>query len=837
MQSLGGISAMFNPWKNALMAKFLYENSGSKIPNTPGFPWYGTKYLSSGGFAGVFDKGGTVPGQRGQAVPILAHAGEWILNDDQKMRLAAAMGTSLGKLRDILGFRGGPSSFQGGGEVRAPFAAFGPKAAENLRYEERLEVLRRIRQRAEDAGEKKRVAHLERLIKLEDRRHDRAEKGLAKAEKAFQRIVDRFENAGSQRARQRIAASQGIYAAPDAPATTFAGIQAQISKLFTAANRISSRRLTMPIQRMLRNIDTMTGDNGLIAQLGAAIERQATRLATDTQLLSLGLQRVRRRMGRGSRRFISDSLQRIAPISELDIAEREVDAQQQTNARLMRLRGRQTATLRRVEASLRRAERGSDEWQRLTSRRNELLRGLDDTDAKIATGKAAEYEKLRAQFEAQTDAALKPSQRTQQWADFLSSVGQTLGRDDLVSQATNSQLEAAKQQQKIFGDRYKIALERSKTDPAMVAVAEELGKNWMDASKNIVELQAKQLTDQIAAIENTAERAIRGIDIRGRAADLQERLGNVTGAITARQGLNTERIGVLQNERNKFAELRDQAETAGNFAVMKDLIEKIETLDGDIAELNATSKDLVAQYRAAVIEAIRTRIEGQSGWVNTATGIINKIGEVAGVTDTEKIRGYLDSLTVMLTTAAKDIGDEINKALNNGEFTQMARDTLTKLITAFNTGPAEFADALAGAAPDFEDIFAGLTPEEADAFNALITAMSANTEQVLDNTKALNDLSGRNPQSWSSSSWQWFRSAIFSGMGDILPQYQIPQMAVGGYVTKKGIFELHPGEAVIPNQNGSVQGGDTNVYITEPMEVADPLYLAKRIEWERSNGK
>jgi hypothetical protein len=43
MQSLGGIPAMFNPIKNAMMAKYLYDHAGHSIR-----PWYGTRYVGDG---------------------------------------------------------------------------------------------------------------------------------------------------------------------------------------------------------------------------------------------------------------------------------------------------------------------------------------------------------------------------------------------------------------------------------------------------------------------------------------------------------------------------------------------------------------------------------------------------------------------------------------------------------------------------------------------------------------------------------------------------------------------------------------------------------------------
>jgi len=102
---------MFNPLKNALASKHKYEGASSKTPNTPGFPWYGTKFLQ-----GKYAEGGEIPGPLGRAVPILAHAQEWIVNPIQQSRIAAMLGTSRDALKSILGFYGGGGSYQGGGE-------------------------------------------------------------------------------------------------------------------------------------------------------------------------------------------------------------------------------------------------------------------------------------------------------------------------------------------------------------------------------------------------------------------------------------------------------------------------------------------------------------------------------------------------------------------------------------------------------------------------------------------------------------------------------------------------------------------------------------------------
>jgi hypothetical protein len=60
-----------------------------------------------GGDSSIFsrakkDRGGTIPGYPGQGVPILAHAGEWVLNHNQQARMAAAVGTTPELLQKAL---------------------------------------------------------------------------------------------------------------------------------------------------------------------------------------------------------------------------------------------------------------------------------------------------------------------------------------------------------------------------------------------------------------------------------------------------------------------------------------------------------------------------------------------------------------------------------------------------------------------------------------------------------------------------------------------------------------------------------------------------------------
>jgi hypothetical protein len=58
-------------------------------------------------------------GRLGQAVPIVAHAKEWVLNQFQQGKVASWLGTSISGLKGALGFGGGrKAAYKDGGEVK-----------------------------------------------------------------------------------------------------------------------------------------------------------------------------------------------------------------------------------------------------------------------------------------------------------------------------------------------------------------------------------------------------------------------------------------------------------------------------------------------------------------------------------------------------------------------------------------------------------------------------------------------------------------------------------------------------------------------------------------------
>ena len=114
--------------------------------------------------------------------------------------------------------------------------------------------------------------------------------------------------------------------------------------------------------------------------------------------------------------------------------------------------------------------------------------------------------------------------------------------------------------------------------------------------------------------------------------------------------------------------------------------------------------------------------------------------------------------------------------------------------------------------------------------------MINNTIATTDNTSNLAELNGlaNQPQQFATTAWTKFRTALFNGVGDILPQFQVPQMATGGAITKGGLFQLHPGEFVINADKSNIPSdGPINITVNEANKPLDVTALASRIAFEK----
>lgn len=142
--------------------------------------------------------------------------------------------------------------------------------------------------------------------------------------------------------------------------------------------------------------------------------------------------------------------------------------------------------------------------------------------------------------------------------------------------------------------------------------------------------------------------------------------------------------------------------------------------------------------------------------------------------------------------------------------------------------------------PTYQAILDRLDPTQEASFQDLVSALIGNATATVQNTQALENLTGSNAQSFSSTLWSTFRRAVFTGAGGLLPQYQttIPTAAIGAHVLQSGMMIVHAGEDVRPasitREWHGGDGGDTyNLEVTTPTEVLNPTDVGRQLAFYR----
>jgi hypothetical protein len=142
------------------------------------------------------------------------------------------------------------------------------------------------------------------------------------------------------------------------------------------------------------------------------------------------------------------------------------------------------------------------------------------------------------------------------------------------------------------------------------------------------------------------------------------------------------------------------------------------------------------------------------------------------------------------------------------------------------------------ASPTFSAYLDTLDQTQQQSFRDLISSLIGNATAVEQNTQAITDLTGATTQSFASSFWTAFRTAVFTGEGRLLPQYQmtIPGADIGARVINAGALMVHAGEVVRPAniQRGGGEGGDIyNLNVTTPTQVLDPVDVNRQLAFLR----
>jgi hypothetical protein len=781
MQRLGGIAAMFNPWKNALMAKYLYDAAGGSIA-----PWYGTKYVTGarkalGGFAGSFDTGGEIPGQLGQAWTAIVHGKEWIVNQAQQAKLAAMAGMSRDKLKGALGFTGGPTSFAGGGEPS---------------------YLLDDRKRAANRGRFERVAGLFDARTIEEALREIMLAGRA-MNVAF-RLVKSWGKKGKEAFKNWTGALNVLVRDGGLIDVARANIESETERSETAT---VFRRFRIKYNDLIKKIRKPLRDS--MSELTAAerdVEAAARTVDGHRQIMN----RVRR-----TQRQVNTRLNRY---------QRQINARERSIDRLERgdEDDDQKKDIKRLKSEVDRIAKRRDPLQAASRRLGIRLNEARDS---FAQALADLYEKQVAQFQAQLDSEMKPLQSAQRGAEVFQRVSESIGTAQGVAFWSDALLQNQRDQKAKLEEKLTEANARGYTE-----IADELTGQIQDLWASIQEGAAKQVTRLIDSINNEAARIGSRLDLQGRMVDVAA-LVNPRGAALLREGLNSRRGAALGGQRDALLNVLGGRGELNRLEALpldqltetqKNLINSILDLDVQIMENTAQQKELEVATRQASIDAVL----GRSSFLSGAFGALQQLSTTIGGEGAASSPFVVSMLQAARTSLETARGGLLSELLGASGGSVDLRGL---------TGQG-LAEGIADTLNRWDTLTANMTESQRDQFNSLIQQLIDNENAIYTNTNQINELTGAmDTQTFSSAGWRMFRQAIFTGSGGLLPEYNIPQLATGGFITKTGLFELHAGEAVI-NSSGDnlpVQEGDVNVNVNMVRERADPMEIAHRTQWAR----
>jgi phage-related protein len=834
--------------------------------------WVGDKPPTPSG--GEYAVGGEIPGSAGQPIPILAHAREWVLNQTQQQKVANWIGTSRNRLKGALGFTGGPTSFAGGGEislreVEADIKGLGRIPILSLFGIQKSfeDEIKKLEKGGVKEGEKELHDALERFVKSVDfnisiastHRVSVALRGLERQLRALARTgldtkdekkrYDELQKQHEDLLDAMLSVNVDLVGqiVPGGVNATLRLIR-RVNTAFKFIGQGFDRNATKTenaitqVERFTKGIETLTGDDGYFARLAQVIDERTTQLQTRLQLAQTGLRE--RRGPRGARD--ATRLVRRRPLTEIqditqDIRDTNVLINELGKER-NRLRTDLIATNRQL-AGLRKGGITSDEkkiYERLLAARNKLLQDMDDTDAKIAAARQDRFEKTQTKFTDQLNAQLRqadinvrfPSNIRGKVAgvlgkvatnmigkalspDTVSRIGQALGRTDLINAATTGQLEDLKARRKVIERKLKEAQAKAKHDPRWQQTVDDLNTQLQDTVATIVETQAQQLQNTVDQINQRAQRRQTGLDLFNRIADLQERAGGAVAAGQTRLAVLRGTGASLVQQRDALARALQTATLQKNTGQMEALHDQIADLGVQIAENTAAISDQIVAIRQSSIDLIQSRAQFQ-------TGIFGGLGQLA------------QTIATNLTTDTSQQQLQF-LAQNAAALQQQASGLAQQLLGGYGvnlTGLSGLGFARTVSGLNFDRIEAGMTQAQKGQFESLIQALIDSQNAIESNTSQINELNGNlgKAQSFSSTAWQWYRMAVFTGAGGLLPQYQIPSMQTGGFVRKSGIFNLEAGEFVVNPARGQSPGGITNhITVHESGPETDYTYLANRI--------
>jgi hypothetical protein len=652
-------------------------------------------------FGGKFAEGGIIPGGEGEPMPILGHAGEWVLNKAQQGKIANWIGTSIGSVKDMLGFTGGPVAFQGGGEIgraRPTVKSVTKLAERGLNYDDMLESVSKA---------------------LDD-----------------------------------------------------------VKRVMTGINKLSPK-----LKGIGNVIDVATREGGLLDNLRAAIERRfaaANRRLADRQF-RVGAGRVVRRAQ-----------------NDVEVAEGALGQRRAERGDLTDERRQIKAEFDAVAARAKRAKRGSKAAKDLAARQVELQSRLTDADDRVIQNEEDIYNAQEDLARAQEEAAQARKDAFQKTVDDLKDaftkrgniaerakrIATALGDPKLLDAATDAVQNNLTDNINQLSERLNAARAAGYTD-----IAAGLEEDIAELNTQVVELAQQRLRDAMDVISTAATRRGAVLDLFGRMADAMGLVGNAAQAVIpgvggvgglgamSRGQVAQGRIDSARQEQAGYVGLLGQAQAAGNVGLVQELTDKINELTVSIVEQTKAERD--ARFAAS-----NEAFDFNTSMNGLQTQLIEATDAATGQTSSAELLRLAQEKLALYSARTLELQSQLQEAM------------------------------LAG---------------DVKATQDLQKALLENQIAVQQNTKAVNEITnaGTAPASYSSTAWQWFRTAFLTGTGGVMPQYTPPVMADVGSIGPAGTSTTTNNGATIVN----------NFEINEAGQPIDTTQLANTVVFAQSTAQ
>lgn len=271
----------------------------------------------------------------------------------------------------------------------------------------------------------------------------------------------------------------------------------------------------------------------------------------------------------------------------------------------------------------------------------------------------------------------------------------------------------------------------------------------------------------------------------------------------------------LLSVKSSDEKLKSEAEHYGDTGEVIALTEALNKNSTEIAENNLALKENAVVTREMVINQIEATGQFKTGIYSAATQGLETLGNITGF---HNVAGLLG--------AAKGRGGSLGV-----ERTELEREAGGMGLGVEGMSPAQILTYLAS--PEGQMKLSQLEKHEdkseKEQLYKLVNALETNATATLKNSEEIAKLNGQlnQPQSFSTQAWNQFRTAIFSGMGELNPSYSsaLPPGSVPTEMPKYG--EMAPGASHGASRRASPL--IENLSLTHPVERLNPSLLGEEL--------